>query len=155
MKKSLIFLEYWEKFYPYILSIIFIIIIYKYIPSELEVKIFSSNIFDSVLTLSGISFGFLITVLSLLLQMTNRSLKMLKELDKFDLLISYNKQAVYNSALTMIFSLILLIMFSNENITPPISSQELILGYIWLYLILCMIVNTYRYTSLFFKIVRS
>lgn len=155
MRKALKFLGDWEKYYPYILSVILIIVIYKYIPSELEFNIFRSNIFDSVLTLSGIAFGFLITVLSLLLQMTNRSLKLLKELDKFDLLISYNKQAVYNSAITMIFSLVLLIMFSNENITLPISYQELIVGYVWLYSILCMFFNTYRYTSLFFKIVRS
>jgi hypothetical protein len=155
MRKALKFLEIWEKYYPYILSIIFILIIYKYISPELEVKIFRSNIFESVLTLSGISFGFLITVLSLLLQMTNRSLNMLKELDKFDLLISYNKEAVYNSAITMIFSLALLIMFSDKIIDTPIPCHELVLGYIWLYLILCMFVNTYRYTSLFFKIVRS
>lgn len=155
MRKALKFLEYWEKFYPYILSVILVVIAYKYIPEGMKIKIFSNNIFESVLTLSGISFGFLITVLSLLLQTTNRSLKMLKELDKFDLLISYNKQAVYNSALTMIFSLVLLIMLSSENNNFPNSLQELIIGYIWLYLILCTFFNTYRYTSLFFKIIRS
>jgi len=155
MRNALKFLEYWEKFYPYILSIILLIITYNYIPSEIKTKIFSGNIFESVLTLSGISFGFLITILSLLLQMTNRSLKMLKELDKFDLLISYNKQAVYNSAITMIISLVLLIMSSNENIAPQISIQELIIRYIWLYSIICVFFNTYRYTSLFFKIIKS
>lgn len=155
MKSVLKFLELWEKYYPYFLSIILLLIFYLYLPSKIQVKIFNENIFESVLTLSGISFGFLITVLSLLLQMTNRSLKMLKELDKFDLLISYNKQAVYNSALTMIFSLILLIITSNEDSPLLVSIHEIIIGHLWLYLILCMIFNTYRYTSLFFNIVRS
>jgi hypothetical protein len=55
----------------------------------------------------------------------------------------------------MIISLVLLIMSSNENIAPQISIQELIIRYIWLYSIICVFFNTYRYTSLFFKIIKS
>lgn len=155
MKSVLKFLEFWEKYYPYLISILLLFIFYKYVPLDIQEKIFKENIFESVLTLSGISFGFLITVLSLLLQMTNRSLKMLKELDKFDLLISYNKQAVYNSALTMIFSLILLIFLTRSGPDFSLSNFELAVGYLWVYTIFCMMLNTYRYTSLFFTIVRS
>lgn len=155
MKDVLKFLAFWEKYYPYILSGCLLIIFCKTTSEEVQGRIFRENIFESVLTLSGIAFGFLITVLSLLLQMTNRSLKMLKELDKFDLLISYNKQAVYNAALTMIISLVLLIISSSQDFNPLESICGVIIGSLWLYLILCMVFNTYRYTSLFFKIVRS
>lgn len=155
MKRILKFLELWEKYYPYFISTLLLIIFHKTISVEVQARIFRENIFESVLTLSGIAFGFLITVLSLLLQMTNRSLKMLKELEKFDLLISYNKQAVYNSALTMIISLMLLIIYSSKDSNGLVSIYEIIIGYFWLYLIFCMVFNTYRYTSLFFKIVRS
>lgn len=155
MKVALKFLALWEKYNPYILSACLLIFFCKTTSEEVQRKIFRENIFESVLTLSGIAFGFLITVLSLLLQMTNRSLKMLKELDKFDLLISYNKQAVYNSAITMIMSLVLLILSSSKDFNPLASIDRVIIGYLWLYLILCMVLDTYRYTSLFFKIVRS
>lgn len=144
-----------EKWYPYILSVVVIISIVLWVPEHISSKFFQVRVVEAVLSISGILFGFLITVLTLLLQATSKSLQAIKDVNRFDELVSYNKQAVYNTIIVMTSSLLFLIIVDEPYILLKYAFLGFNICHLWLFLVICMVLNTYRYTRIFYVLIKS
>lgn len=153
--KTLQILKVLEEVYPYLISTVIVVSIWKFIPNEFISKIFLVRIIESVLTISGILFGFLMTVLTLLLQTNTEGIKAIKDANKFENLLNYNKHAVYNTVISMVVSLILLIFIDEEKNISMNKWYNLLLGYTWVFIISSMLLNTYRYTRIFYTLIKK
>jgi hypothetical protein len=98
---------YYEKYSGYFYSLLAGYLAFRYIKPSLILG--RSEIFDKSIDVGGISFGFLLTVLTLLIQTENSVIKNLKKGNRFSELISFNKEVVICSILLFSFSLFLLI----------------------------------------------
>lgn len=80
--------------------LIFFVKIYHYLDME--------KLVDKLIDYSSISFGFLLAVLAILLQSNTASINKIKEANKFNDLIFYNKKSVVSSLVLAIFCILYL-----------------------------------------------
>ena len=152
---------FWERYYPYILAIIFVVIAVvisnlefikcikatdgNYLVDKITNKMFADTVLGNILTIGGILFGFLLTVLAIVLQMDSPNIKELKKVGRFHELVSYNKQAVLAILIMMIFTVVLLI--SNNCID---SYFYIVFKYIWGAVSVLSMLLTYRFLDIFY-----
>lgn len=145
--------KYWEKYYPAIISI-FICLIGGLMQNSTWGKSINKIIFDgqfvgTIITIEGILFAFLLTVLTMTIQSTSINIEIIKRANRFKELIRYNKISVLTTLFSVMTSLIVYITILLEANDAII----IIRNNIWCFLVSYSIISSYRYTSLFFKIV--
>lgn len=148
-------LKFWESYYPAILSVLLTMIFFFLCKVSIKEKVFSKEIISVVVNIAGILFGFLLTVLALLLQSDSKSLKLIKVYGRFGELIKFNKSAVYSSALSLVLSLIFLIVI---DLKPEISFHIYLydfLKWFWFFILMTTLLKTYRYVDIFYNLIKE
>lgn len=148
-------LKNWEQIYPSFISIVIVIILHMTLKEELLSRIYSEKILSTSITLTGVLFGFLLTVLALLLQSDNKSIALMKDYNRFNELINYNKKAVYSAGLCFILSAIYLIIFDITFINKVSLFSLCLFKVIWLFVLCNTIFKTYRYIDIFYTLIKS
>lgn len=97
---------YLEKLGGYFFALIIFFLTFNFInPNTILCK---GDLFDKTIDVGGLTFGFLLTVLTLMLQTPLKLINAAKRSDKFSELINSNKEAVLVSIVLVGFSLILI-----------------------------------------------
>lgn|GEM_PF-4347829 len=139
------YIEYW---YPYVVSwgmcLLFYIFRDELFVRDLSSKIFRHEFLSLIITIESVLFGFLLTILSLVIQMDNKAVKALKESNKFVDLIGFCKSTLSMSFLTVLVSL-LLILFS----------QNLFLSIMWIFFFFSSMFTLFRFVRIFFVLAES
>lgn len=141
----------WEKYSSYVIALIISILCFKF----LDLSKFSKSdiLFDKTVDFSGIIFGFLITVLTILIQTNNAAISLLKKTNRFKDLLGFNKRVIFISALLCFYSVLILIFkeysFYNYNDAP----QYFMTLYIFLFVTL--ILSTYGFLRIFYQVIRD
>ncbi|MDH6310462.1 hypothetical protein M2451_003734 [Dysgonomonas sp. PFB1-18] len=145
----------WEILYPYVFSSLGIIFVLIFRKNELLIslikKILSSNILEIIITIESILFGFLLTILSLIIQMDNRAINAIKECGRYNQLIGFSKSAVFGSLITVILSLVLILI--NDYLTQDLFSYIVLL--IWGFFFQFSLLSLYRFVHIFYILAKS
>lgn len=149
-------LKSWENYYPAIISVFITLVFFTLCPDEIIKKVYTKEIINAIITISGILFGFLLTILALLLQSDNKSLRLIKIYGRFGELVLFNKRAVYSAAFALIISLVLLIIIDlNDSKIYWIINFMKILKYVWFYSFIATLLKTYRYIDIFYNLIKE
>src|SRR5690606_11272379 len=73
-------------------------------------KFTSPEFLNTFITVEATLFGFLLTVLSIILQMNNKGIEKLREHNRYGQLISFGKHAVMSSLLVLMFSIVIILL---------------------------------------------
>ncbi|MDL2142240.1 hypothetical protein QQY79_06875 [Flavobacterium tructae] len=143
-------IAYWvEKLLGYICGLVFMIL--SYINSEVFSFIRDIAFLDKVISISSTLFGFLLAILTLILQGNSPTVSAMKRHGSYNRLINFNKSTVISALITCTLSLLLSFCSSVINLISPemlnfVASLNLgIFAYI--------IINTLLFTLIFYKIV--
>jgi len=147
--------KFLERYFPYILFVLFLSSAIipptsRLIDNQLHALANSISIFNLVtviLTIESILFGFLLTVLALTLQISNKAIDLIKKADRFNELIRYNRSAVYSCFAATFIGLVLILF-------PQIPSTSICYVF-WFGVSLLSFFLSIRYVRLFFKILLS
>ena len=144
--------KYTEYSYPYVLSFVMCAIIcllthYGIITEAILDNIFDKELFSQIITIESIVFGFLLTGLSLILQMDNPAINAIKKVGRYPDLISYCKSAVISSLVAVIVSLLAMILHPIKDLWY--------LTYPWWFFFLLSIFTLYRFVRIFFLLAKS
>jgi hypothetical protein len=113
----------------------------------------TSNFFDKVITISTTLFGFLLTVLTLIVQSTSEVILSMKKHGSYKRLILFNKNIVLLSAIVCILSLVL--NSTTQKIGIDISVGIKIVSLINFSLFLWAVVDTFIFVFIFYKLLIS
>ena len=113
----------------------------------------TSNFFDKLITISTTLFGFLLTVLTLIVQSTNTVLLNMKKHGSYRRLILYNKNIVLLSAIVCILSLVLNSTTQKEDIEVSIFLQ--VVSLINFSLFIWAVVDTFIFVFIFYRLLIS
>ena len=145
--------NYIEKFYPCIISVIAGVLVYCFfadgVVSGVFGKIFASQFLSVIITVEGVLFGFLLTVLSVIMQMNNKELELIKELGRYKDLIGFGKSALFACFLVVAVSLVVLLISGNNELTYGIFAA------VWTFSFVLSILNLHRFVRVFFLIAKS
>ena len=142
---------YRERSYPYLISIIVFILLYKYKINFISNRNFNDAI-DGISTISSLIIGFLGAILPVILGMKNESkfVKYVFENDTNKLFLKYIKENIVFGLLTLFISFIL--YFKEEIIFQNIKCY---LFYFWSSLIILFLILTYRCLSKMLSLIFS
>lgn len=156
----------WEQYYPYIITIFILggilwlshneyVNILKtnnnsIVLNTINDKLFSDGVLNTILTIEGIIFGFLLAVLALTIQSTSLSIQELKKAGRFNEMIAYNKHSVICAFYTIIFTVILLL--TNECFEGIAFT---FFKYIWGGFTILNVILTYRFLDIFYTITKE
>ena len=83
-----------EKYYPLLFTIVICVLLYVFrsmpVINYLYISVYDDTFLTAILTALSIIFGFLLTALTTLYQSPSRAVKEIKQVGRFDELISYN-----------------------------------------------------------------
>lgn len=141
-----------EYCYPYVLSLIACVIVcilahYGIMTDTILDNIFDKELLSQIITIESIIFGFLLTGLSLILQMDNPAINAIKKVGRYPDLISYCKSAVISSLVAVIVSLLAMILHPIKDLWY--------LTYPWLFFFLLSIFTLHRFVRIFFLLAKS
>ncbi len=108
---------------------------------------------DRILTICIALFGFLLVILTLIIQNSDSVISEMKKNSSYGRLISFNKKIIFTSAVVTILSLF--ILFLKEIITAINVCIFPIIGCINLGLFLWVIVDTFIFIRIFYKIINT
>jgi len=145
-----------EKYLSTIVSLIVGILNYT---TAFSLSMDMGSFMDKTISFSSISFGFLLTVLSLLLQSNSPAINRIKASGRFDELINFNKKAVISSAL-LVFCALLYIGFRPDNqcdriILKYIVNVRTIADTIALMIFIYQATEVYLFLDLFYVIIKE
>lgn len=142
---------YFERGYPYVISVIIFLLLFKYNISFLSNHNFN-NAIDGISTISSLIIGFLGAILPVIFGMKNESkfVKYVFDNDKSKLFLKYIKEDIVTGLLTLFVSFIL--YFKDE---PVFASVEAYIFYLWIVLIILFLLLTYRCLSKMLSLIFS
>lgn len=142
---------YFERSYPYTMSIIIFILLYKYKINFMSNRYFNDAI-DGISTIGSLIVGFLGAILPVILGMKNESkfVKYVFENDINKLFLKYIKENIIFGLATLLLSFIL--YFRDEEIFTHVGVY---LFYFWITLIILFILLTYRCLSKMLSLIFS
>ena len=142
---------YRERSYPYLISIIVFILLYKYKINFISNRNFNDAI-DGISTISSLIIGFLGAILPVILGMKNESkfVKYVFENDTNKLFLKYIKENIVFGLLTLFVSFML--YFKEEIIFQNVKCY---LFYFWSSLIILFLILTYRCLSKMLRLIFS
>jgi hypothetical protein len=138
---------YWiENLLGHIIATIVIFIVYKNW-SNFHF-IYSSDFLDKVISISTTLFGFLLAVLTLIIQSNSPTVNTMRTHGSYQNLIKFNRRIVIYSFINCITSLVLCFMSTliNDDFIKYISIANI-------FIFIVVIINTILFTSIFYKIV--
>lgn len=145
-----------EKYYPIVISLVLTIAVFFWLSSipvirEILRKLLSENCLAQIITIEVTLFGFLLAVLTIILQMENKMIEILKQYNRFDDLVCYAKSAIYSSFFIIFLAVIIIVI---KDISLPFVTKSIIY-----YLFGCFftynILSTFRFVKIFFLLARS
>ena len=142
---------YFEKYIGKIVAIVFAFVVLKFWDTFSIIT--EKDIFDKLITVSATLFGFLLTVLTLIIQSTSESIQSMKRHGSYKRLIRVNKSIVL---LFAFISLISIAFFIKSQALQKASHS--VLKYpsvVVISLFICAIVETFIFTLIFYKILLS
>ncbi|UKJ07920.1 hypothetical protein [Solitalea lacus] len=140
---------YLEKYGPLLLSTVITVSTAYF---QLYKKMDLEKLLDKSIDFSAICFGFLIAVLTLILQSDSSSVKKLKEFNKFNDLIKYNKIAVLLSAIVSVAAILLL---STKGMIESFCLVKTILYNLLIFLLSWQVIEVFKFLRLFYLIILS
>jgi hypothetical protein len=143
---------YIEKFCGITLSCLIVFIAWKY--WSFFSFIIDRDFFDKVITITTTLFGFLLAILTLLVQSNSATVVAMKKHGSFKRLINYNKTIVLLSAIVCFLSLILLLSRDRLIAEQHIEFLECF-GLINLFFFLWACFDTLVFVLIFYKIILS
>ncbi|RBN51408.1 hypothetical protein [Flavobacterium psychrolimnae] len=147
MNKSL---GYWiEKLLAYVCGFVCVIISYKY--SVSFSFIFDSSFLDKVISISSTLFGFLLAILTLILQGNSTTVSAMKRHGSYSRLIKFNKSTVISAIITCTLSLFL--SFCSTGIRVVSNEMLFFIATLNFGIFVSIIVNTVIFTLIFYRIV--
>lgn len=143
-------ITYWiEKLLGYFCGLTCIILSYRF--SEVFSFILNIAFLDKVISISSTLFGFLLAILTLILQGNSQTVSAMKRHGSYNRLINFNKSTVISALITCTLSLLL--SFSSSVIIL-ISPETLdFVASVNFGIFVSIIVNTLLFTLIFYKIV--
>lgn len=134
---------YFERGYPYVISIVVLVVLYIYKINFISNRNFNDAI-DGINTVVSLIVGFLGAILPVILGMKNESkfVKYVFENDTNKLFLKYIKENIVFGLLTLFVSVVL--YFKDESIFINIKSY---IFYLWTSLIVLFLLLTYRCLS--------
>ncbi|MCX6316871.1 MAG: hypothetical protein NTW29_06255 [Bacteroidetes bacterium] len=142
---------YIEKFIGLAIGICGILFAYKY--WGFFSFLCKPNFFDKVITISTTLFGFLLTVLTLIVQSSSPIIQAMKQYGSYKRLILYNKSIVLLSAVICIISLVLNSAAEMMIVNHPVSLKTFAMINYGLFL--WAIVDTFIFVIIFYRILIS
>lgn len=141
---------YWlELLLGYICGLLMLIIAYKnYIVFDF---IYSVSFLDKLISISSTLFGFLLAILTLILQGNSPTVNTMKVHGSYNRLINFNKVTVISAILNCVMSLVL--SFCSTLINENSAEFFKILAVLNFGIFGCVIINTVLFTFLFCKII--
>lgn len=149
MDKSIAY--YFEKYISLILSLFVSVISYTNKTSFLVITL--PDFSDKLITICTTLFGFLLTVLTLIVQSNSETILTMKRHGSYKRLIKFNRRIIILSALVCLLSIVLGVIL--KNVSPPINNVLLLLCNINLFLFLWSVFDTIVFVLLFYKILLS
>nr|WP_199001728.1 hypothetical protein [Flavobacterium sp. ASV13] len=147
MNKSL---GYWtERLLGYVCGIGCICISYKYRSNFLFV--FDSAFLDKVISISSTLFGFLLAILTLIIQGSSTTVTAMKRHGSYNRLIKFNKSTVLCAIITCVLSILL--SFCPTGIRAVFNETFFFTATLNFGIFVSIIVNTLIFTLIFYKIV--
>lgn len=144
--------SYVESYGTYVVSAALSVLLFKFV--DLGTVKIDDLLYDKLVDFSGILFGFLITVLTILIQTNNSATATLKKHDRFNDLISLNKVVITISAVVCAYTLgILALKESVPLVHLPFIKKWSLTGLF--FLTSSMVFKTYSYLRIFYKIIVS
>ena len=145
---------YIEKYAGYLFAVLATILGYCFI----DFRKFEINdlFFDKLVDFSGIFFGFLITILTILISLKNEKTELLKQHNRFKDLIFFNKEAVIVSAVICIYAIFILAF--KGNIHFSFASEYDLKKYgslLLIFLITLMVSKTFSFLKIFYDILQK
>lgn len=111
-----------EKYYPLLFTIVICVLLYVFrsmpVINYLYISVYDDTFLTAILTALSIIFGFLLTALTTLYQSPSRAVKEIKQVGRFDELISYNKKAVKWVFFSVVFTAVFLLSFKLDSKIP-------------------------------------
>lgn len=145
-------LGYWiEKLLGLIIGLVMIFLFFKYWHHGNFIS--NSQFLDKLITISTTLFGFLLTVLTLIVQSESEAVKKMKAHGSYTRLINFNKNIVLLSGLVCLLSLFL--SFCNELLKCRSELLLKVFSTINLGAFTWVIVDTLIFTLIFYKILLS
>ncbi len=141
-------LYYLEKFSGKLLGLLIGFYFYWH-PIE---KFISEDVFfDKVLSFSSTLFGFLLAVLTLIIQSSSKTIENMKKNKSYSRLISYNKSIVYISGLLSLLSLIFLSI--NDTCLSKYYQFLLLYSSVCIGFSIALVVDTIIFLHIFYSII--
>lgn len=141
---------YIEKYAPEYLAV-FLAFILTLI-TDTSVLLEDMFILDKTIDITGILFGFLLTVLVLLLEIDNKKVQLLKEYNRYSDLLDYNKRAIFYSGITGLYSFILIILFQYPSFIKDQCCKQLAM-YVFIYMISSLVGLVLNFLRIFFRLI--
>lgn len=145
---------YVERYAGYIYAIVATLLGYFFIDfSKFEIN---DLFFDKLIDFSGIFFGFLITILTILVVLKNEKTELLKKHNRFKDLIFLNKEVVIISAAICIYTIFILAFKGNVHLS--FASEDDLKRYgslLLIFLIVLMVSKTFTFLKTFYQIINS
>ncbi|MCV9931812.1 hypothetical protein OIU80_05905 [Flavobacterium sp. LS1R47] len=143
-------IAYWiEKLLGYICGLIFMILSYKY--NDIFSFALDATFLDKVISISSTLFGFLLAILTLILQGNSPTVTAMKRHGSYNRLINFNKATVISALITCALSLLISFCTSIINLVFP--EMLNFLASVNLGIFVSVVVNTLLFTLIFYKIV--
>lgn len=139
-----------ERFWPFVTSLLICIVLFifkdNYYIKMLYQSIYNDVFLTAILTSLSIIFGFILTSFTLIYSSNSNAILALKESDRFQELIDYNKIAVYWLLIATILTSLLLLSFHLKNTIPH---YDYFVGF-WSFSILFSVCLSIRFLSIFY-----
>ncbi len=143
-----------EKYLAILVSVIVVVLNFIW---QFTVVINMEKLVDKAIDYSSISFGFLLTVLAILLQAQTGALKAIKEAGRFNDLISFNKKGVVSSLVLAIYAIVYIslgIEKSNLQLLSVISPRDF-LDNIFIFILMYQLIQIILFLDLFYEIINE
>lgn len=143
-----------EKYLSILVSIIVIVLNFTW---RFTAMIDMEKLVDKAIDYASISFGFLLTVLAILLQAQTGALKAIKEAGRFKDLISFNKKGVVSSLVLAIYAIVYIsIGIENKGqLVFDVISLHNLLDNIFLFILMYQLTQVILFLDLFYEIINE
>lgn len=144
-------MNFLERYYPLILAIISIVVIYFFQNYITDFSILLPNIIQSSLTIAGTLLGFLLTILTIINTISTRRMQFVKDAGKYPTLVSFLNQAIFANISIIIFCFLFFFLDSNKINVASIK----VIDYCFIFIAILNILLTVRFAIIFISLMKD
>lgn len=141
----------WERYYPILLACFFFLLFCFFKGSFNNLFSVTSRLISSVNGISSTLLGFFLTILTILHAISTRKMKFIKETGTFPLLVVYLKKAVFFNFIIIVLGLI----FTSLDVENFDLKYKNLACYLYIFIFLLTIMYSFRFCSLFMRIIED